>query len=92
MDERKLLLRFLLKKLRETRTDLYAYRMAIANFTPESVAEVHRFQEVYRMSDELQARVEREFHTFDELIERSPEESQMLLAVLEKWNPEGDPN
>lgn len=92
MDEQKLLLRFLLKRLRETKTEVYLYRAALANFSPETQAEVSRLRDYHRESGEIPARAEKEFHPFDELIEQYPEESRLLLALLEKHNPEGKPN
>lgn len=92
MDERKLLLRFLLKRLRETKTELYAFRSALANFSPEDREGVYQLQRFYREASEIQAIAEKEFQPFYELIEQHPEESQTLVALLEKWSPTGEPN
>jgi hypothetical protein len=61
---------------------------ALICISSEVQAEVLRLHNFYRESGEIAAITEKEFQPFDELIERSPEKSRMLLAILEKWNHE----
>ncbi len=92
MDERILLLRFLLKRLCETKTEVNVYRAVFLNFPKEVQAEILRLQKFYREEGSIRQRTEMEFQPFDELIAQYPQESAGLQALLEKWNPEGDPN
>jgi hypothetical protein len=91
-DERTLLLRFLLKKLRETKHELNVHRAVFMNFTDEVQAEILRLQEFYREAEPIRQSTEMEFQPFDELIEQFPQDSERLRAMLAKWNPKGDPN
>jgi len=92
MDERILLIRFLLKRLCETKTEVYVSRAVFLNFPTDVQPEILRLQKFYREEGTIRQRTEMEFQPFYELIEQFPQESAALRTLLEKWNPEGDPN
>jgi hypothetical protein len=92
MDERILLLRFLLKRLRETKLEVNLYRAVFMNLTDEMQAQSLHLQRFYREEGTIRQSTEREFQPFDELIEQFPQDSEGLRVLLERWNPQGDPN
>jgi hypothetical protein len=92
MDERILLLRFLLLRLRETKLEVNLHRAVIANLNDEMRPQAFRLLEFYREEGTIRRNTETEFRPFDELIEQFPQDSKALRTLLEKWNPQGDPN
>ncbi len=92
MDEQILLIRFLLKRLCETKTEVYVSRAVFLNFPTDVQPEILRLQKFYREEGTIRQRTEMEFQPFYELIEQFPQESAALQTLLEKWNPEGEPN
>ena len=93
-NQKKELLRFLLKQLRGTTQELFAHQAVFMNLSPAVRASHEELLEHYRHEIPIQQKVEKEFLPFDELIEQSPQDflDQKLAELLKNYKPVGKPN
>jgi hypothetical protein len=65
-----------------------------ANFPEEVQAKMRELREAYRTSPQIEKIVEREFSGFDEFVQELDEaqRDQVLRKLLEKFEPDGEPN
>lgn len=93
-DERKSLIRFLIFQLRERSLDVIAYRAVFLNLDALEREEMMKLWKLYRSSEPIQLKLEKEFHGLDELVEQLEEAPDLkaLQTLLERFSPDGEPN
>lgn len=92
--EQKLFIRFLAKRLKKYRRELWVYQSFAETLRAHGYADVDETIEGIRTQPDLDDELGKWFSWIEELLPPEPKEnqSQELLQYLEKWKPKGEPN
>jgi hypothetical protein len=93
-DEQRSFILFLAKEMKLYCRELMAYQQFAQVLKDNGIQGVDELIEKARRSPELQARFEKQFEGFDELLPPSREEieEQAWSELLKEWKPDGPPN
>jgi hypothetical protein len=94
IEAQKQVFRYMLHFMRLFRREFIICQSVCANFPEEVQAKMRELREAYRTSPQIEKIVEREFSGFDEFVQELDEaqRDQVLRKLLEKFEPDGEPN
>ena len=93
-DEQRSFILFLAKEMKLYCRELMAYQLFAQILKDNGIQGVDQLIETARSSPALQARFEKQFEGFDELLPPSREEieEKAWREVVQRWKPNGKPN